>query len=46
LHFLFATHFYTLATHFAPHKTYAARCLTCKYVVQVARSLQNRMQML
>jgi len=31
LHFFFATHFRTLATHFAPRKTYAARCLTCKY---------------
>ena len=46
LHFLFATHLCTLATHFAPRKTYAARCVTCKYVVHVARSLQHRVQML
>ena len=46
LHFLFATHLCTLATHFTPRKTYAARCLTCKYVVHVARSLQHRVQML
>ena len=46
LHFLFATHFCTLATHFAPRKTYAARCLTYKHVVHVAHSLQHRVQML
>ena len=46
MRFFSSAHLCTLATHFTPRKTYAARCLTCKYVVHVARSLQHRVQML